>query len=69
MGVELEIMRASGSAGIPVLIMESLDESLYWKSKALHKHTRHQWVLWDRLSCFSNVGDCTRDSDIAWKGC
>lgn len=71
MGEELEIPRASGSAGIPVLIMESLDEPLYWKRKAYQKHTLHhkQWVLWDRLSCFSNFGNCTRDSDIAWKGC
>lgn len=32
LGEELGILRASGSAEIPVLIMESLDESLYCKS-------------------------------------
>lgn len=52
---EVEILRASESAGIPILIMESLDESLYCKRKK--KHSKN-------IPFTINSGYCGIDSPV-----
>lgn len=54
---EVEILRASESAGIPILIMESLDESLYRKRKKKKKHS-------ENIPFTINSGYCGIDSPV-----